>query len=507
MTISIVFRMTISKGTFEIEEVASKPVFQIIIPLYLYFYSIHRGYIENGLEAGPSPLTFITIVSITSRANMIYVIIFGSIIVIIDFFDLISNIRNSINPSFNQRLSKSISVIQNTIAQMYALSPNDSDKLLRWFISGINIMIEILDFPALIVQHDVMDTLFASLLRRWMRGVTITYLSIAVATDVIKKLISKYQIQTKNTRKVEIGLKGKIINYVILSTVVLADAAIASDEIIIVIGIIGLVIQTVTKLIANFIDVLYSTSQTPSNNFEKEEALLAPGSPKNILTENTFAREGNRIALPQPMTSTFVQSSCNSPYISRQQIRQRRIAPSVLAQCSHIPWHCSNTSSQCNKQAGQAGYKIMANTRAKTMHYIYEMRLRTKHCGVAVIINNEEFKAPLETRSGSTIVAHNLSNLFNSIGFDTQCHKNKSHTEMRQILNNVAGMDYDKYDCLMVAILTHGDYMEMCCMEPLELSQYKKSSKHLVAKDVQHSLGNQRYLSYKHVVVKGATKQ
>ena len=41
-----------------------------------------------------------------------------------------------------------------------------------------------------------------------------------MATDVIKKLVSKYQTQTKNIRKVEIGLKGRIANYVLLGTIV-----------------------------------------------------------------------------------------------------------------------------------------------------------------------------------------------------------------------------------------------------------------------------------------------
>ena len=209
-----------------------------------------------------------------------------------------------------------------------------------------------------------------------------------MATDVIKKFISKYQIQIQDTRKVETGLKGKIINYIILSTVVVANTAIASDEIIIAIGIIGLVILTGIKLITNFIDVMYSTSQSFA---EKEEL----GSPKIILTENLFAIEGKRNVLPQSMTFTSMQNSCNSSYISRQQIRQRQIAPSVSVQCSHIPWHCSITLSQCNKETGKAGYKMMASTRAKSIHYVYEMRYN-KHCSIAAfIINNEEFKAPL----------------------------------------------------------------------------------------------------------------
>ena len=168
MTISIVLRMIIYEGNtiIEIEEVevpTSKPTYQVVIAIFLYFYSIHRAYIENGLEAGPFPITFITIASTVSRANSMFsVIVFGSIIAIIDFFGLISYIRNSIRPTFKQRLLISISVIQNAIDCTYALSPNDLDKLLRWSITGINIMIEIMDLPALIIQHDVMNTFFVA---------------------------------------------------------------------------------------------------------------------------------------------------------------------------------------------------------------------------------------------------------------------------------------------------------------------------------------------------------
>ena len=115
-----------------------------------------------------------------------------------------------------------------------------------------------------------------------MRGVIITFLSITIATDVIEKLISKHQIPTKNIRKLEIGLKGRIINYMILSTVVIADATIASDVIIIMMGIIGLIVRTGIIFIAN----LKSVKQLPpislhisANNFEKEETIIELSSP------------------------------------------------------------------------------------------------------------------------------------------------------------------------------------------------------------------------------------
>ena len=84
--------------------------------------------------------------------------------------------------------------------------------------------------------------------------------------------------------------------------------------------------------------------------------------------------------------------------------------------------------------------------------------MNSKPCGIAVIINNEKFKGQLDSRSGSAVDAQNLCNLFNYLGFDIQHHNNKTHTEMRHILSEVAAMDHVKYDCLMVTILTHGDY-------------------------------------------------
>ena len=457
--------MIIHEGNviIEIEEVeipTNKLMYQIVIPVFLYLYSFHWAMVENGLETHSFPITFITIAGIASRVNnMIIVIIFGGIIAIIDFNGLISYIRNFFRPTSNVR--QSINVIQSTIERTFGISLNHSDKILRWFISGSNIMTEIMDDHALLIQHDMMDTMdtfCVSLFRRWIRGVTITYLSVAVATDVIKKLVSKYQIQTKNIRKAEIGLKGRIVNYILLSTVILMDAANASDEVITLIGIIALAVRTGITLFVNYTDVKQSISiscQTSANSFEKEQVILALSSPKSILTENLESRNNSS----QPITfNSAQQSSCNSPYMSRQQTRQRN-NDHVSTQHSYIPCHCSTT--KCNKQAVQTSHKMVANTsytRAKTTHYVYKMI--PKHCafGIAVIINNEEFKAPLATRSGATIDAYNLSNLFNNLGFDTQCHDNKTHTEMRHILNDVAGMDHNNYDCLMVAILTHGDY-------------------------------------------------
>ena len=108
---------------------------------------------------------------------------------------------------------------------------------------------------------------------------------------------------------------------------------------------------------------------------------------------------------------------------------------------------------QCNHQGTQTSHRII-NAGNTQPNY----KIKSKPCGIAVIINNEKFKGQLQSRSGSAVDAHNLNNLFDYLGFDIQHHNNKTHTEMRYILNEVAAMNHDKYDCLMVAILTHGDY-------------------------------------------------
>ena len=96
------------------------------------------------------------------------------------------------------------------------------------------------------------------------------------------------------------------------------------------------------------------------------------------------------------------------------------------------------------------------NTLIDDGQYIYQMK--SKPVGLSIIINNENFKMLLKSRLGTAVDTHSLCNLFSYLGFDNLRHDNKTHIEMRQILNDIAGMDHNDYDCLIVAILTHGDY-------------------------------------------------
>ena len=58
-------------------------------------------------------------------------------------------------PTSNVR--QSINVIQSTIERTFGISLNDSDKILGQFISGFNIINEIMDDHALLIEHDMIN--------------------------------------------------------------------------------------------------------------------------------------------------------------------------------------------------------------------------------------------------------------------------------------------------------------------------------------------------------------
>lgn len=86
--------------------------------------------------------------------------------------------------------------------------------------------------------------------------------------------------------------------------------------------------------------------------------------------------------------------------------------------------------------------------------HVYKMESKPR--GIAVIINNEKFRR-MRSRPGTNEDAENLQGLFSWLNFDTKRpYKDLTGNEMRQTLEEVADMDHSNYDCLMVAILSHG---------------------------------------------------
>ena len=97
----------------------------------------------------------------------------------------------------------------------------------------------------------------------------------------------------------------------------------------------------------------------------------------------------------------------------------------------------------------------MAAHEAADSVYVYKMA-SIEPRGIAVIINNDNFRPPL--KSQATTDADDLNNMFKWLNFEVQRYDNKTNRDMSKILKDVAAMpDHYKYNCLMVAILTHSD--------------------------------------------------
>ena len=206
----------------------------------------------------------------------------------------------------------------------------------------------------------------------------------------------------------------------------------------------------------NDIQIQIETSEGRSNVTTQQTHCYA--TQQCHMSPGTFPRYWHRHAsssLRQKYCHTWWQNSTTStqyPDALQQCPDVLQQHPAALQQSLYSPLqpNCCFTQPDASLVTSN---KAISNAVSKQLTYAMKSSPR----GIGVIINNEKFNA-LQPRFGAAMDVHNLEILFQYLNFDTQSHKNKTHTEMRQILNDVAGMDHDKYDCLMVAILTHGDY-------------------------------------------------
>ena len=86
---------------------------------------------------------------------------------------------------------------------------------------------------------------------------------------------------------------------------------------------------------------------------------------------------------------------------------------------------------------------------------IYQMKSHPR--GMGVIINNKVFTCRhLNNREGTDKDAVALQQLFTHLGFYTNRYNNLTGTQIKHRLKEVAAIDHKKFDCLLIAILTHG---------------------------------------------------
>ena len=76
--------------------------------------------------------------------------------------------------------------------------------------------------------------------------------------------------------------------------------------------------------------------------------------------------------------------------------------------------------------------------------------------GVAIIINNEHFEK-MPSRPGTEKDGKALQHLFTHLGFNTALHRDLKADAMRKTLSSLAERDHSLAECLVVAILSHGE--------------------------------------------------
>lgn len=95
---------------------------------------------------------------------------------------------------------------------------------------------------------------------------------------------------------------------------------------------------------------------------------------------------------------------------------------------------------------------------APTDRYATHYNMNHAKRGLALIFNHEFFTiAHLRSRCGTNEDCKNLINTLKNLGFEVNDFHNYTHRDIVKNLERVANMDHSQHDCLVVAILSHGD--------------------------------------------------
>ncbi|KAK9877975.1 hypothetical protein WA026_020190 [Henosepilachna vigintioctopunctata] len=90
----------------------------------------------------------------------------------------------------------------------------------------------------------------------------------------------------------------------------------------------------------------------------------------------------------------------------------------------------------------------------------FSTRYNMKHSkrGLAIIFNHKHFKMHnLKTRQGTDKDKEDLEALFKNLKFDVKCYDDLDRLEVEKVLVSVSAHDHSEEDCLVVAVLSHGD--------------------------------------------------
>ena len=171
----------------EIDKPSSMLYHQLLIAMFLYAYSMHWGYIKNGLENNSSaiPIKFIMMACMAGRTNnIIYTAaaIIGTIItkLLIDYAKIInfySNVKILFDRPFSHKVKLFISKSQRALE--LKIPSIKIETIQKLAIVVYYVQTEIMDIYMMMVQHDMYGStlleFFANVSRRYIRGVSLTF--------------------------------------------------------------------------------------------------------------------------------------------------------------------------------------------------------------------------------------------------------------------------------------------------------------------------------------------
>ena len=88
--------------------------------------------------------------------------------------------------------------------------------------------------------------------------------------------------------------------------------------------------------------------------------------------------------------------------------------------------------------------------------FLNSYQMKSNPRGLGIIVNNKIFTCGMPNREGTDKGATSLQRLFTHLGFYTNCYNDLTGNQFRSVFSDAAAIDHKKFDCLMVAILTHG---------------------------------------------------
>ncbi|XP_072041464.1 caspase-7-like [Amphiura filiformis] len=135
-----------------------------------------------------------------------------------------------------------------------------------------------------------------------------------------------------------------------------------------------------------------------------------------------------------------------------------------MKELTELSWKSTSQKDQINNNVPSPGPTIPRTTYAQSK-YVYNMQHRDR--GKAVIINNINFQkiTGMSKRGGSQRDADSLVVILDKLGFTVQAHTDLTVKKTRAVLNSISRQDHSNADCLLFAIMSHGEEGLLYCVD------------------------------------------